>query len=184
MQGRTKERRQAACWLWRWLCWEGLSGGTLEQAVGEGSEGAPWIVRGIRIEAVRGPEVRWCPCVGGTLDLHRMGRWWPRVESWEAEPLQCCGLQRRSCFTQSEVSLAGLGRSGCTPMGKSDHENPKFSPLLDTPRALLGCNLFMLSPVSIAKRESFFKDRTIVMIETIEINSLKISFYITCTEGT
>lgn len=40
---------------------KGLSGGTLEQAVDKGSEGAPWIVRGIRIEAVRGPEVRWCP---------------------------------------------------------------------------------------------------------------------------
>lgn len=51
VKSRTKEsrlgRRQAACWLWH-CAGKDLSGGTLEQAVDRGSEGAPWIVRGIR----------------------------------------------------------------------------------------------------------------------------------------
>lgn len=53
-----------------------------------------------------------------------------------------------------------------------------------TPSALLGYNLFILSPVSVAKRESFLKDRTTVIIKIIEIKLLKISFYIIWTEGT
>lgn len=51
---------------------------------------------------------------------------------WRVERQSPCNVLGRSCFTQSEVSLAGLGRMGCTLMGKSDHENPKFVPLLDT----------------------------------------------------